>query len=68
MFNENHDLYISYLSDKIHHQALLDEWTSKGPAVEDMNSKGSELCSLITFLTSPAKSKTSSKSGKHQHA
>ncbi|XP_022618983.1 dystonin isoform X2 [Seriola dumerili] len=43
---------------------LLDEWISKGPAVQDMNSKGSELCSLITFLTSPAKTKTQNKSGK----
>ncbi|XP_018545400.1 LOW QUALITY PROTEIN: dystonin [Lates calcarifer] len=41
---------------------LLDEWTSKGPAVEDLNSKGSALCSLITFLTSPAKTKTPNKS------
>ncbi|TMS04779.1 hypothetical protein E3U43_009936 [Larimichthys crocea] len=41
---------------------LLDEWTSKGPAVQDLNSKGSALCSLITFLTSPAKTKTPSKS------
>ncbi|XP_030297194.1 dystonin-like isoform X5 [Sparus aurata] len=41
---------------------LLDEWTSKGPAVQDLNSKGSELCSLITFLTSPAKTKTPNKS------
>ncbi|KAM3606228.1 uncharacterized protein V6R79_013141 [Siganus canaliculatus] len=41
---------------------LLDEWTSKGPAVQDLNSKGSALCSLITFLTSPAKTKTPNKS------
>ncbi|XP_070833540.1 dystonin [Chaetodon trifascialis] len=41
---------------------LLDEWTSKGPAVQELNSKGSALCSLITFLTSPAKTKTPSKS------
>ncbi|XP_035519853.1 dystonin isoform X9 [Morone saxatilis] len=41
---------------------LLDEWTSKGPDVQDLNSKGSALCSLITFLTSPAKTKTPSKS------
>ncbi|XP_071336943.1 dystonin isoform X4 [Trachinotus anak] len=41
---------------------LLDEWISKGPAVQDLNSKGSELCSLITFLTSPAKTKTPNKS------
>ncbi|XP_047459857.1 dystonin isoform X23 [Mugil cephalus] len=41
---------------------LLDEWTSKGPAVQDLNSKGSALCSLITSLTSPAKTKTPNKS------
>nr|XP_046257646.1 dystonin isoform X5 [Scatophagus argus] len=40
---------------------LLDEWTSKGPSVQDLNSKGSALCSLITFLTSPAKTKTPNK-------
>uniref|UniRef100_A0A7N8Y3D6 Dystonin n=1 Tax=Mastacembelus armatus TaxID=205130 RepID=A0A7N8Y3D6_9TELE len=44
---------------------LLDEWTSKGPAVQDLSNKGSALCSLITFLTSPAKTKTPNKSGKH---
>ena len=48
-------------------QGLLDEWTSKDPAVKDLNSKGSELCSLMTFLTSPAKSKTPNKPGKHRH-
>ncbi|XP_017268354.1 dystonin isoform X5 [Kryptolebias marmoratus] len=41
---------------------LLDEWTSKGPAVQDLTTKGYELCSLITSLTSPAKSKTPNKS------
>ncbi|XP_068183099.1 dystonin [Antennarius striatus] len=41
---------------------LLEEWTSKDPAVQDLNSKGSTLCSLITFLTSPAKIKTPNKS------
>lgn len=49
----------------IYHQGLLDEWTSKGPAVQELNSKGSALCSLITFLTSPAKTKTPNKSGNH---
>uniref|UniRef100_A0A3Q1AK24 Dystonin n=1 Tax=Amphiprion ocellaris TaxID=80972 RepID=A0A3Q1AK24_AMPOC len=43
---------------------LLEEWTSKDPAVQDLNSKGSALCSLITHLTSPAKTKTPNKSGK----
>ncbi|KAM9847860.1 microtubule-actin cross-linking factor 1 [Aulostomus maculatus] len=41
---------------------LSEEWTSKGPAVQDLNSKGSSLCSLVTLLTSPAKTKTSNKS------
>ncbi|XP_056291885.1 dystonin isoform X5 [Pseudoliparis swirei] len=41
---------------------LLDDWTFKVPAVQDLNSKGSALCSLMTFLTSPAKAKTSNKS------
>ncbi|KAF7667089.1 hypothetical protein LDENG_00080090 [Lucifuga dentata] len=41
---------------------LLEEWTSKGPAVQDLNSKGSELCSVMSFLTSPAKTKTPNKS------
>lgn len=48
-------------------QGLLDEWTSKDPAVQDLNSKGSALCSLMTFLTSPAKTKAPNKSGNHQH-
>ncbi|XP_048863754.1 dystonin isoform X8 [Brienomyrus brachyistius] len=43
--------------------ALLDEWASKAAAVQDVNSKGSTLCSLISALTSPAKTKTSHKSG-----
>ncbi|KAM4606986.1 dystonin [Polymixia lowei] len=37
---------------------LLEEWTSKGPAVQDLNSKGSALCTRISVLTSPAKTKT----------
>ncbi|XP_029376147.1 dystonin isoform X3 [Echeneis naucrates] len=41
---------------------LLEEWMSKGPAVQDLNSKGSDLCNLITVLTSPAKTKTPNKS------
>ncbi|XP_029305110.1 LOW QUALITY PROTEIN: dystonin [Cottoperca gobio] len=41
---------------------LLDEWTSKDPAVQDLSSKGSALCSLMTFLMSPAKTKTPNKS------
>lgn len=58
---------VSHLWLIIFHQGLLNEWTSKSPAVEDLNSKGSSLCSLITSLTSPAKTKTPNKSGKHQH-
>ncbi|XP_034057777.1 dystonin isoform X10 [Gymnodraco acuticeps] len=41
---------------------LLDEWTSKDPSVQDLNSKGSALCSLMSLLTSPAKTKTPNKS------
>ncbi|KAK1905528.1 Dystonin [Dissostichus eleginoides] len=41
---------------------LLDDWTSKDPAVQDLNSKGSALCSLMSLLTSPAKTKTPNKS------
>uniref|UniRef100_A0A8C8D373 Dystonin n=1 Tax=Oncorhynchus tshawytscha TaxID=74940 RepID=A0A8C8D373_ONCTS len=43
--------------------ALMEEWTTKGSAVQDINSKGSALCSLISVLTSPAKTKMSHKSG-----
>ncbi|XP_078477699.1 LOW QUALITY PROTEIN: dystonin-like, partial [Lampetra planeri] len=45
---------------------LIDDWTSKGPSVQDLNSKGASLCSVITLLTSPAKTKTPNKSGRHQ--
>ncbi|KAM4729954.1 dystonin isoform 3-T3 [Anableps anableps] len=41
---------------------LLDEWKTKDSAVKDLNNKGSALCSLITSLTSPAKTKTPNKS------
>ncbi|XP_077960933.1 dystonin isoform X8 [Gasterosteus aculeatus] len=41
---------------------LLDEWTSKDAAVQDLNSKGLELSGLMTLLTSPAKTKTPNKS------
>ncbi|XP_019725977.1 dystonin isoform X16 [Hippocampus comes] len=40
---------------------LLEEWTSKGPAVQDLNSRGSSLCSRLTILTSPAKAKIPNK-------
>ncbi|XP_059422809.1 dystonin-like [Carassius carassius] len=42
---------------------LLDEWTIKAPAVQDINSQGSALCSLISVLTSPAKAKIHHNSG-----
>ncbi|XP_016373036.1 dystonin-like [Sinocyclocheilus rhinocerous] len=42
---------------------LLGDWTSKAPAVQDINSKGSALCSLISVLTSPAKAKIRHNSG-----
>ncbi|KAG7254917.1 hypothetical protein CRUP_028573, partial [Coryphaenoides rupestris] len=35
---------------------LLEEWTARGPAVQELNSRGSALCSHISALTSPAKS------------
>ncbi|XP_061914261.1 dystonin isoform X3 [Entelurus aequoreus] len=41
---------------------LLEEWTSKGPAVQDLNNRGSSLCSHIAILTSPAKAKIPNKS------
>ncbi|KAM9476478.1 dystonin isoform 14-T14 [Clarias gariepinus] len=43
--------------------SLLEEWTTKAPAVQDINSKGSALCSLISVLTSPAKARMHHKSG-----
>ncbi|KAF4090023.1 hypothetical protein AMELA_G00044950, partial [Ameiurus melas] len=42
---------------------LLEEWTAKAPAIQDMNSKGSALCTLISVLTSPAKAGMHHKSG-----
>ncbi|KAI1894735.1 hypothetical protein AGOR_G00118810 [Albula goreensis] len=43
--------------------ALLEEWTAKGVDVQVINTKGSALCSLISVLTSPAKTKTPRKPG-----
>ncbi|KAJ8377715.1 hypothetical protein AAFF_G00254490 [Aldrovandia affinis] len=43
--------------------ALMDEWTAKGIDVQDINTKGPALCSLISVLTSPAKTKMSRKPG-----
>ncbi|KAK1791418.1 hypothetical protein P4O66_013425, partial [Electrophorus voltai] len=42
---------------------LLEEWAAKASAVQDINSKGSALCSLISVLTSPGKAKMHHKSG-----
>ncbi|XP_060781397.1 dystonin isoform X6 [Neoarius graeffei] len=42
---------------------LLEEWTAKAPALQDINSKGSALCTLISVLTSPAKTRMHHKSG-----
>ncbi|XP_045078903.1 LOW QUALITY PROTEIN: dystonin [Coregonus clupeaformis] len=52
----------SLLKDLQRVNALMEEWTTKGSAIQDINSKGSALCSLISVLTSPAKTKMSHKS------
>ncbi|XP_031691313.1 dystonin isoform X2 [Oncorhynchus kisutch] len=52
----------SLLNDLQRVNALMEEWTTKGSAVQDINSKGSQLCSFISVLTSPAKTKMSHKS------
>ncbi|XP_052330106.1 dystonin-like isoform X21 [Oncorhynchus keta] len=52
----------SLLNDLQRVNALMEEWTTKGTAVQDINSKGSALCSFISVLTSPAKTKMSHKS------
>ncbi|XP_071249800.1 dystonin-like isoform X13 [Salvelinus alpinus] len=49
----------SLLNDLQRVNALMEEWTTKGSAVQDINSKGSALCSFISVLTSPAKTKMS---------
>uniref|UniRef100_A0A8C4Z269 Dystonin n=1 Tax=Gadus morhua TaxID=8049 RepID=A0A8C4Z269_GADMO len=43
---------------------LLEEWTAKGPAVQELNSQGAALCTHISALTSPAKKNGANKSGK----
>uniref|UniRef100_A0A4W4F3D0 Dystonin n=1 Tax=Electrophorus electricus TaxID=8005 RepID=A0A4W4F3D0_ELEEL len=43
-------------------KGLLEEWAAKASAVQDINSKGSALCSLISVLTSPGKAKMHHKS------
>ncbi|NXE75684.1 DYST protein, partial [Cochlearius cochlearius] len=42
---------------------LKDEWTLKAPELQQMNSKGTLLCNLITAVTSPAKVRAVAKSG-----
>ncbi|XP_030234357.1 dystonin isoform X13 [Gadus morhua] len=41
---------------------LLEEWTAKGPAVQELNSQGAALCTHISALTSPAKKNGANKS------
>nr|DBA26389.1 TPA: hypothetical protein GDO54_010659 [Pyxicephalus adspersus] len=45
-------------------KSLQEEWTQKSPEVQKVNSKGTALCSLITAVTSPAKTRSSTKSGR----
>ncbi|CAM9961053.1 unnamed protein product [Bubo scandiacus] len=42
---------------------LKDEWTLKAPELQEMNSRGTLLCNLITAVTSPAKLRAVAKSG-----
>ncbi|XP_059586513.1 dystonin isoform X13 [Alligator mississippiensis] len=42
---------------------LKDEWISKAPEIQKMNSQGTLLCNLISAVTSPAKSRATAKSG-----
>uniref|UniRef100_A0A8C8BTH4 Dystonin n=1 Tax=Otus sunia TaxID=257818 RepID=A0A8C8BTH4_9STRI len=44
---------------------LKDEWTLKAPELQEMNSRGTLLCNLITAVTSPAKLRAVAKSGMH---
>ncbi|KAM5163309.1 dystonin isoform 1-T1 [Mantella aurantiaca] len=43
---------------------LREEWTQKSPEVQKVNSKGTALSSLIAAVTSPAKSRSTAKSGR----
>ncbi|KAM4771389.1 dystonin [Rhinophrynus dorsalis] len=43
---------------------LQEEWTQKGPEVQNVNNKGTVLCTLISAVTSPAKTRAAGKSGK----
>ncbi|NXF74846.1 DYST protein, partial [Sclerurus mexicanus] len=42
---------------------LKDEWTLKAPELQQMNSRGTLLCNLISAVTSPAKLRAVAKSG-----
>ncbi|XP_054035917.1 dystonin isoform X5 [Dryobates pubescens] len=42
---------------------LKDEWTSKAPELQKMNSRGTLLCNIIAAVTSPAKMRAVAKSG-----
>ncbi|XP_069462267.1 dystonin isoform X13 [Ambystoma mexicanum] len=43
---------------------LHEEWTSKEVEVQKINKKGASLCTLITAVTSPAKSRATAKAGR----
>ncbi|XP_066460148.1 dystonin isoform X8 [Eleutherodactylus coqui] len=43
---------------------LQEEWTQKGQDVQKVNRKGTALCSLISAVTSPAKTRSAIKSGR----
>ncbi|XP_018416047.1 PREDICTED: dystonin isoform X2 [Nanorana parkeri] len=45
-------------------KGLQVEWTQKSPEVQKVNSKGTALCSLIAAVTSPAKTRSTAKSGR----
>ncbi|KAM9316059.1 dystonin [Gastrophryne carolinensis] len=45
-------------------KSLQEDWTQKSPDVQKVNSQGSLLCNLITAVTSPAKSRSTGKSGR----
>ncbi|XP_069830598.1 dystonin isoform X16 [Dendropsophus ebraccatus] len=44
---------------------LKEDWTLKGQDVQKVNSKGTALCSLISAVTSPAKTRSALKSGRN---
>ncbi|KAG8444908.1 hypothetical protein GDO86_009892 [Hymenochirus boettgeri] len=45
-------------------KSLQVEWSQKGPDVQKVNDKGAVLCTLISTVTSPAKSRTTVKPGR----